>query len=56
MRGYQFKSVGGGEPRKNPLAYRGLDDDMEELAETALPSPSADAQDLEERGFAEKIG
>ncbi len=26
IRGYQFKSVGRGEPKANPLAYRALDD------------------------------
>lgn len=54
MRGYQFKSEGRGEPRKNELAYRALDDGNEKLAEAELPSPDADAKDLEEQGFAEK--
>lgn len=54
MRGYQFKSEGRGEPRKNELAYRALDDGKEKLAEAELPSPDADAKDLEGQGFAEK--
>lgn len=55
VRGYQFKSEGNGEPRKNPISYRVLDDTKEKLAEAALPSPGADAQDLEERGFADIV-
>jgi len=37
VRGYQFKSEKG-ESRKNPAAYRSLDDAKEKLAEAALPS------------------
>lgn len=54
IRGYQFKSEGKGEPRKNPPAYRSLDDGREKLEEATLPSPSLEAQDLEEQGFGEK--
>lgn len=54
IRGYQFRSEGKGGPRKNPIAYRPLDDGKEKLAEAALPSPEADAEDLELQGFAEK--
>ncbi|KAI9723002.1 MAG: hypothetical protein M1812_001451 [Candelaria pacifica] len=55
VRGYQFKSIGHGEPKKNQLAYRTLDDGKEKLAEATLPSPKTDAKDLEEQGFAEKV-
>ena len=55
IRGYQFKSEGKGEPRKNAPAYRSLDDTKEKLADAALPSPNADAQDLEQQGFAERV-
>ncbi len=54
VRGYQFKSEGKGESRRNPPAYRSLDDGKEKLAEAALPSPNTDAQGLENLGFAEK--
>ena len=53
IRGYQFKSEGKGPSRKNPIAFRPLDDRKEKLAEGVLPSPSADAVDLEQIGFAE---
>lgn len=52
-RGYQFKSEGKGEARKNPKAFRLLGDGKEKLAEAALPSPTADAEDLEQQGFAQ---
>ena len=55
VRGYQFRSEGKGEPRKNPIAYRPLDDGNEKLAEPALPDPDADAEDLEQQGFAKKV-
>jgi queuine tRNA-ribosyltransferase accessory subunit len=55
VRGYQFKSEGPGEPRKNALAYKTLDDAREKLAEGVTPSPNVEAQDLEDRGFAEKL-
>jgi len=53
LRGYQFKSQGRGEPRKNPPAFRSLDDGKEKLADAALPSPDAEALELEKLGFAE---
>lgn len=58
VRGYQFKSVGGGETKKNPRPYGRLDDAVEKLAESesSLPTPSADAEDLQANGFAEKSG
>ena len=55
VRGYQFRSEGKGGPRKNPIAYRSLDDGKNKLAEAALPSPNADADDLEQQGFAIKV-
>lgn len=55
VRGYQFRSEGKGGPRKNPVAYRPLDDGKGKLAEAVLPSPDADAEDLEQQGFAEKV-
>ena len=54
VRGYQFKSEKS-EPRRNPPAYRALDDGKEKLAEAQAPSPSADAGDLEARGLGEKV-
>ena len=54
VRGYQFKSEGPGESKKNPPAFRNLNDAQERLAEALPPTPSADAQDLEAQGFAER--
>jgi hypothetical protein len=52
LRGYQFKSKGGGEPKKNPKGYNKLDDmAAEAIAEAELPSPDVDAMQLEEHGF-----
>ena len=55
VRGYQFKSEGPGVPKKNPLAYKTSDDAKEKLAEGVTPSPNVEADDLEGRGFAEKL-
>ena len=55
VRGYQFRSEGKGGPRKNPIAYRPLNDGKDKLAEAALPSPNADADGLERQGFAMKV-
>ena len=55
VRGYQFRSEGKGGPHKNPIAYRPLDDGKGKLAEAAVLSPEADAEDLELQGFAEKV-
>ena len=55
VRGYQFRSEGKGGPRKNPIAYRPLDDGKDTLAEAALPSPGADAENLEKQGFAVRV-
>ncbi|KAL8659847.1 MAG: hypothetical protein Q9226_000212 [Calogaya cf. arnoldii] len=54
LRGYQVKS-GPAEPRRNPPAFRSLEDAQERLAEAPLPSSDADGEDLERRGFAEKL-
>lgn len=53
VRGYQYKSEGKGEPRKNPPAYRSFGNTQEKLAEARMPSPDIDAYDLEQLGFAE---
>ena len=56
IRGYQAKSVGGGEPKKNAKAYGRLDDAVQKLAEaeSGIATPTVDAKGLEEQGFAEK--
>lgn len=55
VRGYQFKSDGPGEARKNPIAYESLNDVKEKLEEAASITFNANAQELEESGFAEKV-
>lgn len=55
VRGYQFKSEGPGESRKNPIAYESLNDVKEKLEEAASLTLNANAQELEEHGFAEKV-
>lgn len=58
MRGYQYKSEGPGEAKKNPNAFRVLDDGTEKLKEAKEDIMSevnkVDAEELQERGFAEK--
>lgn len=54
VRGYQFKSEGPGEPKKNTAPFTMLDDGKERLAESTAPSKEVDASELEEQGFAEK--
>lgn len=54
VRGYQFKSEGPGEQKKNKPPFTTLDDRKEKLAEATTPNGSADAEELEEQGFAEK--
>lgn len=58
VRGYQMKSVGGGEPKKNSKAYGKLDDQMQKLAEaeSGIATPDGDADDIEEHGLAKKMG
>jgi len=54
VRGYQYKSEGGGEPKKNPSAYRMLDEGKEKVAEApVMPSSEVDGEELEKKGFAE---
>ncbi|KAI1615190.1 queuine tRNA-ribosyltransferase [Exophiala viscosa] len=57
VRGYQMKSVGGGESRKNPKAYGKLDDQVQKLAEaeSGVATPDGDANDIAEHGLASKI-
>ncbi|TKA65972.1 hypothetical protein B0A49_06531 [Cryomyces minteri] len=56
VRGYQCKSEGPSELKKNPTAYGRLDDVREKLAEAvSLPSPAADAKDFEDQGFAKAV-
>jgi queuine tRNA-ribosyltransferase accessory subunit len=63
VRGYQFKSEGPGEPKKNQAPFTVLKEDgkaktlnagQELLTESTPPSVYADAADLEDQGFAEK--
>ena len=55
VRGYQFKSEGPGEAKKNEAPFTTmLDDGKEKLAEGTPPSESATASMLEGEGFAEK--
>ncbi|KEF54802.1 uncharacterized protein A1O9_09244 [Exophiala aquamarina CBS 119918] len=57
IRGYQAKSVGGGEPKRNPRAYGKLDDQVQKLAEAAsgIAAPEGDAMDIEEHGLAKRV-
>ncbi|KAK5120780.1 hypothetical protein LTR85_005846 [Meristemomyces frigidus] len=54
IRGYQYKSEGPGEAKKNKSPFTMLDDGKEKLADSTLPSADADAGELEAKGFAEK--
>ncbi|KAF2208484.1 hypothetical protein CERZMDRAFT_49104 [Cercospora zeae-maydis SCOH1-5] len=57
IRGYQFKSQGPGEGKKNPkihTPFKMMDDGKEKLAEATLPDPNANADDLQAQGFAAK--
>lgn len=54
VRGYQFKSEGPGESKKNAKVFQVYDQSGESLAETpAVPSPVTNAGTLESQGFAE---
>ena len=57
VRGYQMKSVGRGESKKNAKAYGRLDDQMEKLAEaeSGIATPDGDTDDLVEHGLAKKV-
>lgn len=54
VRGYQYKSEGPGEPKKNAAPFTMLEDGKEKNAEGALSDVELDAGDLEQQGFAEK--
>lgn len=58
VRGYQTKSVGGGEPKKNPKAYGRLEDQPELTteadADVAEPMAEMTTEEITESGFAEK--
>lgn len=54
VRGYEFKSEGAGERKKNPAPFTVLDDGKEKLAEATPPGSSATASILENEGFAER--
>jgi queuine tRNA-ribosyltransferase subunit QTRTD1 len=60
VRGYQTKSVGGGEPKKNPRAYGKLDDQLERMvdarADVAEPMAEMTTEEIMGSGFAEKAG
>jgi len=57
IRGYQMKSVGGGEPRKNRKAYGRLEEQARKLeeAEAGIATPEVEtlAEDLEKQGLGE---
>lgn len=57
IRGYQMKSVGGGEPRKNRKAYGRLEEQARKLkeAESGVATPEVEtlAEDLENQGLGE---
>lgn len=58
VRGYQTKSVGGGEPKKNPRAYGKLDDQLERMpkakADVAEPMAEMTTEEVTKSGFAER--
>ena len=56
VRGYQMKSVGGGEGKRNPKAYGRLDDAAEKIAEaqSGVATPTGNAEEMQDHGFAEK--
>jgi queuine tRNA-ribosyltransferase accessory subunit len=54
VRGYQTKSVGGGESRKNAKVWGRFGDVAEKIAEAEGLTPEVDLEQLEDRGFAEK--
>ncbi|KAK3679689.1 hypothetical protein LTR78_000065 [Recurvomyces mirabilis] len=54
VRGYQYKSEGPGEQRKNRPAYNTLDDRKEAVAGSKSVKLDADSNTLQQQGFAEK--
>lgn len=57
VRGYQAKSVGRGEPKRNPKAYGKLDDQVQKLAEaeSGTATPDGDAMEIEAHGLASRV-
>lgn len=57
IRGYQAKSIGGGEPRRNAKAYGRLDEQAMKLreAESGITTPDVDADDLVSQGLGQKL-
>jgi queuine tRNA-ribosyltransferase accessory subunit len=57
IRGYQTKSVGGGEAKKNIKSWGRLDDAAQKIAEaeSGVTTPEGDSTQLEDQGFAEKV-
>ena len=51
MRGYQFKSEGPGEKKRNEPAYKSLDGMSDALTESQLPDEEANAAELQEHGL-----
>lgn len=56
LRGYQLPAPGPNQPRRYPKVYGRLDDAAEKYAESqsSVATPDAGADELQERGFAEK--
>lgn len=54
LRGYQYRSEGPGETKRNPTVFNRLDDVAAKVAESADTNPIADVKDVEATGFAEK--
>lgn len=56
VRGYQTKSTGGGEAKKNAKSWGGLGDAAQKIAEAESGSatPEGDSRQLEQQGFAER--
>lgn len=54
IRGYQFKSEGPGETKRNKAPFTSLGNSAQDSANTTPPSADADARTLEQQGFAEK--
>lgn len=56
LRGYQLPAPGPNQPRRYPKVFGRLDDAAEKYAESqsSVATPDAGADELQERGFAEK--
>ncbi|ERF69776.1 hypothetical protein EPUS_07032 [Endocarpon pusillum Z07020] len=57
IRGYQIKSSGGGEARKNEKAWDRFDDMAQQIAEaeSGLATAEGDSKQLEDQGIAERV-